>query len=175
MDEEEMKYFFVVLFEMVMRIIFSMPRFMFFNFLKTIFLRACGGKIGCRVVFYPGVWICTGRNLVVGDDVDFALDVLVTTDGGVRIGSRTLIGYRTQILSSNHRIPSGRGRIFGAGHERMAVVIGADVWIGANCIVLPGVTIGEGAVVAAGSVVTRDVPAFTMVGGVPARTIKVRE
>lgn len=111
----------------------------------------------------------------MGDHVDFALDVLVTSDGGVRIGDRTLIGYRSQILSSNHAIPPGRGRIFGAGHVRKAVEIGADVWIGANCVVLPGVTIGDGAVVAAGSIVTKDVPAYSVVGGCPAKPIKMRD
>ena len=134
-----------------------------------------GSKIGKRVVFYPGVWIFTGRNLVVGDDVDFALGVLVTTNGGVEIGDRTLIGYRTQILSGNHVIPPGKGRIFSAGDVSGPVKIGQDVWIGANCLILPGVTIGEGAVVAGGSVVTKDVASFTIVGGCPAKVIKNRE
>lgn len=102
-----MKYFAVVVFESVMRLLFALPRFRLANALKSGFLRLCGASIGRRVVFYPGVWICTGRNLRVGDHVDFALDVLVTSDGGVRIGDRTLIGYRSQILSSNHAIPAG--------------------------------------------------------------------
>ncbi|WP_197325749.1 acyltransferase [Ralstonia solanacearum] len=170
-----MKYFAVVVFETVMRLLFSLPRFRLANALKSGFLRLCGASVGRHVVFYPGVWICTGRNLRVGDHVDFALDVLVTSDGGVRIGDRTLIGYRSQILSSNHAIPPGRDRIFGAGHVRKAVEIGADVWIGANCVVLPGVTIGDGAVVAAGSIVTKDVPAYSVVGGCPAKPIKMRD
>lgn len=170
-----MKSLIVVLYEATMRLLFSLPRFRLANALKSAFLRLTGAKIGQRVVFYPGVWICTGRKLEVGDDVDFALEVLVTTDGGVTIGDRTLIGYRTQIISGNHVIPSGRARIFGAGHVHKPVRIGSDVWIGASCMVLPGVTIGEGAVVAAGSVVTKDVPAFSMVGGCPARTIRTRE
>lgn len=169
-----MKGFIIVLFESVMRIVFSLPRFKAINFFKSVFLRACGAKIGAGVVFYPGVWICTGRNLRVGDNVDFAMDVLVTTEGGVRIGDRTLIGYRTQILSSNHVVPDGKGRIFGAGHSKKSVNIGSDVWIGANCIILPGVSIGTGAVVAAGSVVTKNVPAYNIVGGCPAKTIKLR-
>lgn len=170
-----MKYVLVVLFESCMRALMSLPRFRWINVVKASFFRATGARIGRRVVFYPGVWICTGRNLVVGDDVDLALDVLITSDGGVTIGDRTLVGYRTQILSSNHVIPPGLGRIFEAGHVRAPVAIGCDVWIGASCLILPGVTIGEGAVVAGGSVVTKDVPSYAVVGGVPAKLIKMRD
>jgi len=138
-------------------------------------LRCVGASVGKRVVFYPGVWIVPGRKLILGDDVDLALDVLITTSGGVEIGDRTLVGYRTQILSSNHVIPPGKGNIFTAGHDKKAVTIGKDVWIGGNCLILPGITIGDGAVVAGGSVVTKDVEAFTIVAGVPAKLLKVRE
>ena len=110
----------------------------------------------------------------IGDHVDFAWGVIVTTGGEVEIGDRTLIGYRTQILSGNHVIPENRGRIFGAGHIKGKIIIEKDVWIGANCIITAGVKIGEGAVIAAGSVVTKDVKEFTIVGGVPAKLIKER-
>jgi len=170
-----MKYFLVVTFEMVMKITFAFPRYRLADYLKSLFLKCLGAKIGKRLVLYPGVWIAPGRNLVIGDDVDLALDVLITTSGGVEIGDRTLIGYRTQIISGNHRIPDNRGRIFGAGHDYGQVIIGADCWIGANCIIMPGVTIGEGVVVAGGSVVTKDIEQFTIVGGVPAKIIKSRD
>lgn len=170
-----MKYFLVVSYELLMRLIFSLPRYRTFNFLKSTFIRLCGGKTGTSIVYYPGVWICPAKNIQIGNDVDLALDVLITTSGGVSIGDRTLVGYRTQILSSNHNVPSKKSRIFDAGHTSAQVVIGSDVWIGASCIILPGVTIGEGAIVAAGSVVTKDVPAFSYVAGIPARVIKERE
>jgi len=170
-----MKYFFVVFVETVSWLIFLMPRFRVLNRLKSQYLRVLfKAKLGKRIVFYPGVWIFPGRNLIVGDDVDFAKGVLVTTDGGVSIGDRVLIGYNSHILSSNHNVPSIPHRIFEAGHAKSPVNIGDDVWIGAQCIILPGVSIGEGAVIAAGSVVTKDVPAFTYVAGVPAKSIKVR-
>lgn len=171
-----MKYFAVVLFETLTRIVFCLPRFRFLNGMKSLFLKwVCGAQIGKRVVYYPGIWIFTGRNLIVGDDVDFAYGVLVTTGGGVTIGDRTLIGYGTKILSSNHVIPAAHDPIFSSGHKNAPVVIAKDVWIGANAIILPGVTIGEGAVVAAGSVVTKDIPAWHVVGGIPAKTIKIRD
>lgn len=158
-----------------MRILFSLPRYPLFNCVKATLLRTRGAKIGKRCVFYPGVWIVDGQGLVVGDDVDFALDVLITTRGGVYIGDRTLIGYRTQIISKNHIIPSQLEQIFGAGHTGNPIKIKNDVWIGANCVILPGVEIGEGSVIAAGAVVTKSVAPYAIVGGVPAKLIRMRE
>jgi acetyltransferase-like isoleucine patch superfamily enzyme len=170
-----MKYGIVVFIETVSWLVFLLPRFRFMNFLKSTYLRVFfGAKVGRRVVYYPGVWIFTGRNLAVGNDVDFAKGVLITTDGGVFIGDRVLIGYGTKILSKNHIVPPAPRKIFGAGHSQSPVYIDNDVWIGANCVVLSGSTIGEGAVVAAGSVVTKDIDPFTYVAGVPAKKIKDR-
>lgn len=142
--------------------------------MKSSFLRMLGARVGARVVFYPGVWIAPPSGLTLGNDVDLALGVLITTGGGVAIGDRTLIGYRTQILSANHSIPKRPARIFDAHHQKGRVSIGSDVWIGAQCVVLPGVSIGEGAVVGAGSVVTRDVAAWSIAVGNPATAIRHR-
>lgn len=157
-----------------MQLLFALPRYRLLNALKAAFLRLVGAEVGHRVVFYPGVWIAPGRNLRLGDDVDLAAGVLITTSGSVEIGARTLVGYRAQILSANHSVPSGRGRIFDSGHDKKPVAIGADAWIGAAAIVLPGVSIGDGAVVAAGSVVTHDVAPYSVVAGVPARLVRAR-
>lgn len=170
-----MKYFVVVSYESIMQILFILPRYRALNFIKGLLLKGMGAKVGKRVVFYPGVWIVSGQNLTLGDDVDLAKDVLVTTGGGVSIGDRVLVGYRTQILSTNHVIPNKNEKIFDAGHDKKPVAIENDVWIGANCVIVPGVTISEGAVVAAGSVVTKDVPPFAIFGGVPAKLIRMRE
>lgn len=169
------RYAVVVWYETIMRALFALPRFRLLNGMKSIFLRAAGARVGGRVVYYPGVWISAPvRGLEIGDDVDLAYGVLITTPGGVSIGARTLVGYRTQILSANHVIPPAPGRIFGAGHATAQVRIGADVWIGANCLILPGVSIGEGAVVAGGSIVTKDIPAYAIAAGIPARVIRDR-
>jgi acetyltransferase-like isoleucine patch superfamily enzyme len=104
-----MKYFLVVGYECIAALVMSLPRFRLLNRIKSQFLRTLmGAKIGRRVVFYSGVWISTGQNLTIGDDVDLAKGVIVTTKGGVTIGNRVLVGYRTQILSSNHHVP-GKG------------------------------------------------------------------
>lgn len=169
-----MKYFLVVTVETLSWIIFRLPRYRTLNALKTLYLRSFGAQIGHRVVYYPGISILSGRKLVLGDDVDLATGVLVTTDGGVKIGDRTLVGYGTKILSRNHRILPLPEPIFTSGHETRPVIIGADVWIGANCVILPGARIGDHAVVAAGSVVTKEVPPGAIVGGVPAKIMKMR-
>lgn len=169
-----LKPFLVVTYEFFMGILFSFPRYCFCNLIKKLFLTIMGARIGSGVIFYPGVWIAPGRSLVIENDVDLAKDVIITTSGGVFIGERTLVGYRTQIFSVNHEIPPIGKRIPISGNVLAPVNIGKDVWIGANCIIAPGVTIGEGAIIAAGSVVTKDVVANSVVGGVPAKLIKMR-
>ncbi|MDT0593669.1 acyltransferase [Glaciecola petra] len=172
---ESFKSFLVITYEFVMSIVFSLPRYRTFGLLKISLLSIMGAKFGRGVVIYPGVWITPGRNLVVNDKVDLAKDVLITTSGGVEIGERALIGYRTQIISANHSIPK-KGEPFPiSGDQYAKVTIGSDTWIGANCVITPGVTIGKGAVIAAGSVVTKDVPENSIFGGVPAKLIKYRE
>ena len=171
-----LRSFLVISYETMMALLFSLPRYRTFNAVKCLFLRLNGAIVGNRVVFYPGVWIAPGKNLVIGDDVDLALNVLIDTSGGVTIGDRALIGCGVKIFSGNHGIPPNHGKIFSAGYsKKAAVLIGKDVWLGANVIVLPGRTIGEGAVVGAGSVVTKDVPAFTIVAGNPAKFVRVRD
>ena len=162
-------------YEIAMRGLFALPRYRFLNRLKSLFLRLNGAVVGKRVIFYPGVWIAPGRNLIIGDDVDLAFGVLIESAGGVTIGDRTLVGFGTKIFSRNHIVPPHRGPIFNSGHTNQPVVIGKDAWLGANVIVLPGRTIGEGAVVGAGSVVTKNVPSFAVVGGNPAKILKMRE
>lgn len=173
--KKAIKNFAVCTFELVASLIFMLPRHQIFNLLKSNFLRLLGSKIGKSITYYPGIKISPGTNIHVGDHVDLAWGVLITTGGGVSIGDRTLVGYNTQIFSANHVIPPYPGKIFESGHVKKAVRIEKDVWIGAGCIILPGVNIGEGAVVAAGSVVSKDVMPFEIVGGIPAKLIKVRK
>lgn len=166
----------VISYETLMSIIFALPRFAFFNHIKGLFLKIVGAKIGKDIVFYPGVWISPGRNLEIKDNVDLAKDIIIiTTSGGVYIGERTLIGYRTQILSANHSIPPIGEPFPISGDEYKKIIIQNDVWIGANCIITAGVKIGTGAVIAAGSVVTKDVEPNSIVGGVPAKLIRKRK
>ena len=170
-----MKNFLVVSYEFVMGLVMCLPRYSLFLFIKKIFLLSVGAKVGKGVVIYPGVWISPGRNLVLGDAVDLSRNVLITSSGGVEIGDRALIGYGTQILSSNHTIPNVGEEFPISGDDHKKVVIEKDTWIGANCVILPGITIEEGAVVAAGSIVTKNVRANTIVAGNPAKLIRNRD
>ena len=172
---KSVKNFLICSFEMISAIVFILPRHKLFNIVKSNFLRLLSAKIGKNITYYPGIKISPGTNLKLGDHVDLAWGVLITTAGGVEIGDRSLVGYNTMIFSANHVIPPGIDKIFYAGHEKKKVTIANDVWIGAGCIILPGVNIGEGAIVAAGSIVTKNVEPFSMVAGVPARLIKNRE
>jgi acetyltransferase-like isoleucine patch superfamily enzyme len=164
----------VCTYEFMSAVIFALPRHKFFNIIKSNYMRIQGAKIGKNITYYPGIKINPCMKITLGDNVDLAWGVIITTGGGVEIGDRTLIGYRTMISSANHLIPPNREKIFFAGHSPKKVIIGPDAWIGGNCTIVAGVIIGEGAVVAAGSVVTKDVAPFSIVGGVPAKLIKYR-
>jgi acetyltransferase-like isoleucine patch superfamily enzyme len=95
--------------------------------------------------------------------------------GGVEIGESTLVSMQCTILSSNHAIPPVGTLIRDTPDELLPTKIGRDVWIGANAVILGGVTIGDGAVIAAGAVVNRDVGEGAVVAGVPARLFRKRE
>lgn len=165
----------IIFFELVCYILNALPRFIFLSHFKKLPYRLLGAQFGARTHMYPGLWISPGTNLIIGEDVDLAKDVLLSTKGGLKIGDRVLIGYSTKILSTNHNIPPLPDKIFQSGHNIAPVVIEDDVWIGANCVILPGVNIGRGAVIAAGAVVTKSVPEYSIYGGVPAKLIKMRK
>ncbi len=169
------KYALVATYETLMALVFSLPRYRWCNALKSFFLRCMGAKVGRWVVYYPGVWIVPGRNLTLGHRVNLAKDVIIVDSCPISIGDRTLVGFRSQILAGNHVIPAAGVPIFAAGYNRRPITIGKDVWIGANCLILAGVSIGDGAVVAGGSVVTRDINANAIVAGAPAKVIRTRQ
>jgi acetyltransferase-like isoleucine patch superfamily enzyme len=112
--------------------------------------------------------------VVVGDNVFLGRGVEIDAMLMVTIGPHTLLAPGAFITDHNHRIGADR-RIDEQGCRSAAVHIGSDVWVGARAAVLPGVKIGDGAVVGAGAVVTHDVAPFAVVAGVPAREIGSRK
>lgn len=94
--------------------------------------------------------------------------------GGLDIGDDVIIGAQTMLIASTHKFSDKNASISSQGSEGKGVRIENDVWIGANVKVLDGCTIGTGAIIAAGAIVTQDVEPFTIVGGVPAQLIRKR-
>ncbi|WP_281245492.1 acyltransferase [Granulicella pectinivorans] len=115
-------------------------------------------------------------NLDVGDFTYIGEGNNLRAAGGIRIGSNCLISQGVSIISSNHSSELGRPITEQPSRtDKKGVTIQDDVWIGTNATILPGVTIGKGAIVAAGSVVTTSVADYTIVAGVPARFLKARQ
>ena len=94
--------------------------------------------------------------------------------GDIDIGDNVLIGPQTVIWGRDHGILK-KDLIANQPHKKEKIIIGNDVWIGAHATILKGVTIGNGAVIAAGSLVLKDVPEYAVMGGVPAKILKYRE
>jgi len=101
-------------------------------------------------------------------------NLVIYGHGGVEIGDDCLLSMNVVILSSNHQIPNRERHIRWEQDQLRPTQIGKDVWIGANAVILGGVTIGDGCVVAAGAVVTKDLPAYSVAMGVPAKVVRSR-
>ena len=108
----------------------------------------------------------------IGDFSELGTNCIIQSN--TTIGKNVIMGPDVKIYTRNHKFESLEIPMQYQGHTEEKVVIGNDVWIGANSVILPGVTIGDHSIVAAGSVVTKDVPSFAIVGGVPAKIIKYR-
>ena len=114
----------------------------------------------------PGAFIRIGRESLVGEYT------VIRGQGGVTIGDRVYTSPLTQIIAVNHVFDDPDKPFVDQGITALGITIEDDVWIGSGAIVTDGVHIGKGAVVAAGAVVVNDVPAHTIVGGVPARILR---
>lgn len=129
-------------------------------------LRRCA-SVGSQVRLRMPVVIYDPERLSLGSQVDVGEFVVLRASGGLSIGDRVLIAAHALLTTRGHPRDLPRwGRV-----EDAPIRLEDDVWIGAGAIVLPGVTIGRGSIVAAGAVVAADVPAGSVVAGVPARVI----
>ena len=136
--------------------------------LREIMGRLIGKQVDRSFRMFPPFYTDFGKNITIGKDVFINSGCHFQDQGGIEIGDGALIGHNVVLATINHDLNPKENR----KNHYAAIKIGAHVWIGSNATVLPGVTIGDFAVVAAGAVVTRDVPAMTVVGGVPARVLK---
>lgn len=115
-----------------------------------------------------------GESITIGNHVGFAQNIFISVRGPVEIGDDCIFGPNVSIFSEEHSFSDPNTPIRLQGATRKGIRIGRDCWFGANAIVLDGVSIGDGCVVAAGTVVNKDVEPYSIVGGVPARVIGSR-
>ncbi len=130
-------------------------------------------KCGKNVNIEHGAFFGGGREIEIGNNSAIGLNARIS--GPLSIGDDVMMGPNVSIYTQNHETENiyKPMRLQTAPKEK--VTIGNDCWIGANAVILPNVTIGSGVIIGAGAVVTRDVPDYAVVGGVPAKVIKIRE
>ena len=137
---------------------------------REAIVRELFGAVGARPRVLPDFHCDNGKNIRVGDDFLANYNVTILDRAPVTFGDGVLIAPGTVITTVNHALDPEKRRANIC--TALPITIGSDVWIGANCTILPGVTIGDGAVIAAGAVVREDVPPRAVAGGVPARVLK---
>ena len=135
---------------------------------RDIFSRIIGKPVHRSFRLFPPFYTNCGKNITVGKGVFINTGCHFLDQGGITIGNGTFLGNNVVLTTLNHDFdPENRRTTYPA-----PIVIGNNVWLASSVTVVPGVHIGDGSIVAAGSVVTRDVPPNTLVGGVPARVIR---
>lgn len=136
--------------------------------IRELMSRLTGKAIDETFALFPPFYSDFGKNIRIGKNVFINACCCFQDQGGITIGDGSLIGHRVVLATINHGFsPEERSSCRPA-----PIVIGRNVWIGSGAIVLPGITIGDNAIVAAGAVVTRDVAADSVVAGTPARFIR---
>lgn len=136
-------------------------------------------SIGKNVVFDPIRSSFSYKTISIGSNVFIGSGAIFSADRSkITIGSYVMFGPRVIVSGGDHEITSLTKPMYSVVEKSSScdadVLIGDDVWIGANCVVLKGVTIGTGSVIAAGSIVTKDVESYSIYAGVPAKKIKNR-
>ena len=136
--------------------------------IRVLMEKLIGKPVDKSFAMFPPFSADCGKNITIGKNVFINAGCKFQDQGGITIGDGALIGHNVVLATLNHDLePGKRSNLYPA-----PIVIGKNVWIGSNATILPGVTIGDGSIVAAGAVVTKDIPSNTIVGGVPAKVIK---
>ncbi len=135
---------------------------------RALFAKLIGRPVDEGFTLFPPFYTDFGKNISLGKRVFINAGCCFQDQGGIEIGDDCLIGHQVVLATLNHDPdPQKRGNMFPA-----PIRLGRRVWVGSHATILPGVTVGDNAIIAAGAVVTRDVPANAVAGGVPARILK---
>ena len=134
-------------------------------------LKVCGEKL----YVLPNVTMSYPYRLTIGYNVFINRGVYITARAEITIGDNVMIGPYTVINSGNHLYKNKNILIRDQGHKIEPILIGNDVWIGAHVVIMPGVHIGDGAVIGAGAIVTSSIPSYAIAVGVPARVASYRK
>ena len=138
------------------------------NQIRTQLSKIIGSTIDTSTIVFVPFHTNFGKHTTIGKNVFFNHGCSFLDLGGITFEDDVLIGPQVKLVTENHPVnPSNRKNL-----DLKSIHIGKNVWLGAGAIILPGVTVGENSIVAAGAVVTKDVPSNTIVGGVPAKFIK---
>jgi len=138
------------------------------NEIRDLLSQITGSKIDKSVDVFTPLYINYGKHTKIGKNVFINFDCTFLDLGGITIEDNVLIAPQVNILSEGHPVSPENRHSLMVGH----IHIKKNAWIGAGAIILPGVTIGENSIVAAGAVVSTSVPDNTIVGGIPAKVIK---
>jgi acetyltransferase-like isoleucine patch superfamily enzyme len=136
---------------------------------RALVAELIGGPLSDGFALIPPFYATGGADTRIGRKVFINQNCTVYDLGGIDIGDEVMIGPNVSLITSGHPLEPSQRR---AAVTAKPIVIARNVWIGAGAIIIGGVTVGENSVVAAGSVVTKDVPPNTLVGGNPARVIR---
>lgn len=143
--------------------------------IRYALLKTLAVHVGENVLIKEDVYILNPSGLTVGDNVSIHPFCYLECIGGITIGNDVSIAEGTSIISFDHNYENTSIPIKDQGITRKAISIANDVWIGAKATLLGGVTVENGAIIAAGAVVNADVKKYSIVGGVPAKEIKTRK
>lgn len=136
--------------------------------IRDLFARLFGKPVDPSFRVFPPFYTDFGKNITVGKNVFINACCHFQDQGGITLGDNCLVGHNVVFATLNHGFaPEERQSMLPA-----PIVVGRNVWIGSSSTILQGVTIGDNSIIAAGSVVTKDVPANAIVAGVPARFIR---
>lgn len=148
------------------------------NYILRIMVKGAFKSCGKNVHFSPANSSFTYHTITIGNDVYIGPCAMFRSIKDIKIGNKVLFGPHVYIMGGDHNYREVGRFMFDVKNKRqdddLPVVIEDDTWIGCNVTILKGVTIGRGAIVSAGSVVTKDVPQYAIVGGIPAKVLKYR-